>query len=71
MLSILCVTLTIKLKAGIPGSFKVGWYREKITGSSHLKTSMYEVLNIRKIEGLRKNMTLCRQLSHMNSKIIK
>ena len=37
MLSILCVTLTIKVKVGIPESFKVGWYRPKITGSSHLK----------------------------------
>ena len=26
MLSILCVTLTIKVKVGIPESFKVGWY---------------------------------------------
>ena len=31
-----CVRLTIKVKVGIPESFKVGWYRQKITGSSHL-----------------------------------
>ena len=37
MLSILCVRLTIKVKVGIPESFKVGWYPHKITGSSHLK----------------------------------
>ena len=37
MLSILCIRLTIKVKVGIPESFKVGLYREKITGSSHLK----------------------------------
>ena len=37
MLSILCFTLSIKVKVGIPESFKVGWYRQKITGSSHLK----------------------------------
>ena len=37
MLFILCVTLTIKVKVGISESFKVGWYRQKITGSSHLK----------------------------------
>ena len=40
MLSILCVRLTIKVKAGIPESFKVGWYpppqKKKKTGSSHL-----------------------------------
>ena len=42
MLSILCVTLTIKVKAGIPESFKVGWYRQKITGSIHLKKAMPE-----------------------------
>ena len=34
MLSTLYVRLTIKVKEGIPESFKVGWYRHKITGSS-------------------------------------
>ena len=33
----LYVTLTIKVKVGIPESVKVGWYPHKITGSSHLK----------------------------------
>ena len=37
MLPILCVRLTIKVKVGIPESFKVGWYPLKKTGSSHLK----------------------------------
>ena len=37
MLSILSVRLTIKVKVGIQESFKVGWYRPKKTGSSHLK----------------------------------
>ena len=37
MLYILCATLTIKVKVGIPESFNVGWYHQKITGSSHLK----------------------------------
>ena len=37
MLSILCVRLTIKVKVGIPESFKVGWYSPKKTRSSHLK----------------------------------
>ena len=37
MLSILCVRLMIKVKVGIPESFKVGWYPLKKTGSSHLK----------------------------------
>ena len=36
MLSILCVRLAIKVKVGIPESFKVGWYPPKKTGSSHL-----------------------------------
>ena len=31
------VRLTIKVKAGIPESFKLGWYPHKITGSSYLK----------------------------------
>ena len=39
MLSILCVRLTIKVKVGIPESFKVGWYPPKKTGSSYLKTA--------------------------------
>ena len=34
MLSILYVKLTIKVKEGIPESFKVGWYLHKITGSN-------------------------------------
>ena len=37
-LSLLCVRLTIKVKVGIPESFKVGWYPPKKTGSSHLNT---------------------------------
>ena len=37
MLSILCVRLTIKVKVGIPESFKVGWYPPQKTRSSHLK----------------------------------
>ena len=36
MLSILCLRVTIKVMVGIPESFKVGWYRPKKTGSSHL-----------------------------------
>ena len=39
MLSILCVRLTIKVKVGIPESFKVEWYPPKKTGSSHLNSS--------------------------------
>ena len=35
MLSILYVRVTIKVKAGIPASFKVGCYPRKKTGSSH------------------------------------
>ena len=37
MLPILCVRRTIKVKVGIPESFKGGWYPLKKTGSSHLK----------------------------------
>ena len=36
MLSILCVRLAIKVKVGIPESFKVGGYSPQKTGSSHL-----------------------------------
>ena len=41
MLSTLCVRLTIKVKVGIPESFKVGWYPPKKTGSSHLKITLF------------------------------
>ena len=41
MLSMLYVRLVIKVKVGIPESFKVGWYRHKITGSSHLNWLVY------------------------------
>ena len=44
MLFILCVGLTIKVKVGIPESFKVGWYPPKKTGSSHLKTGWFHGL---------------------------
>ena len=33
--------LTIKVKVGIPESFKVGLYPHKITGSSHLKANAH------------------------------
>ena len=42
MLSMLYVGLTIKVKVGIPESFKVGWYAHKITGSSHLKNTFLQ-----------------------------
>ena len=35
----LYVGITIKEKVGIPESFKVGWYPQKITASSHLNNS--------------------------------
>ena len=38
MLSILCVRLTIKVKVGIPESFKVGWYPLKKLGRVTLKS---------------------------------
>ena len=39
-LSMLYVALTIKVKVGIPESFKVGWYPHRITGSSHLTANI-------------------------------
>jgi len=35
MLSILYVRLTIKVKVGIPESFKVGWHPHEITKSNN------------------------------------
>ena len=46
MLSILCARLTIKVKVGIPESFKVGWYPPKKTGSSHLNDSFYKQIKV-------------------------
>ena len=40
MLSILCVRLTIKVKVGIPESFKVGWYPPKKLGRVTLNHSV-------------------------------
>ena len=37
IVSMLYVRLTIKVKVGIPESFKVAWHPHKITGSSHLE----------------------------------
>ena len=47
MLSILCDRLTIKVKVGIPESFKLGWYPPKKTGSSHLKTLRVAYMHFR------------------------
>ena len=40
VLSILCVRLTIKVKVGIPESFKVGWYPPKKLGRVTLKAAI-------------------------------
>ena len=40
MLSMLYVRLAIKVKVGVPESFKVGWYPHKITGSRHFNTTI-------------------------------
>ena len=40
MLSILCVRRTIKVKVGIPESFKVGWYPPKKLGRVTLKAAI-------------------------------
>ena len=40
----MCYT-SIKVKVGIPESFKVGWYPLKKTGSSHLKCNKNIVIH--------------------------
>ena len=37
----LYVSHVIKVKVGIPERFKLGWYRHKITGLSHLKKQAF------------------------------
>ena len=49
MLFMLYVRLTIKVKVGIPESFKVGWYPDKITGSSHLSRRLKNIAMIPKV----------------------
>ena len=44
MLSILCVRLTIKVKVGIPESFKVGWYPPKKLGRVTLNPDFMDFL---------------------------
>ena len=44
MLSTIYVRLTIRVKVGIPESFKIGWYPQKITGSSHLKVTRFYLI---------------------------
>ena len=63
MLSILCVRLTIKVKVGIPESFKVGWYPPKKTGSSHLNRTIkcLKRLQKRSIDDNLRQMVLIRQ----------
>jgi len=57
MLSILCVRLKIKVKVGMPESFKVGWYPPKITGSSHLNLQiMYMAEDRRRFREIRKRV---------------
>ena len=36
--------IKIKVRVGMPESFKAGWYPHKITGSSHLKALFPAVL---------------------------
>ena len=43
MLSMLYVRLTIKVKVGIPESYKVGWYPDKITGSSLFNSVVHQL----------------------------
>ena len=67
MLSILCVTLTIKVKVGIPESLKVGWYRQKITGSSHLKFLIFEKMVLHLIGEENKDAMTSGTWPHMKS----
>ena len=46
MLSILCVRLTIKVKVGIPESFKVGWYLPKKLGRVTLKATNLRYVHV-------------------------
>ena len=46
MLSVLCVRLTIKVKVGIPESFKVGWYPPKKLGRVTLKRVTKKFLEV-------------------------
>ena len=59
MLFILCVRLTIKVKVGIPESFKVGWYPLKKTGSSHLKKPRTNPRTVKRYETKLRRVCRC------------
>ena len=61
MLSMIYVRHTIKVKVGIPESFKVGWYPYKITGSSHLKIRLFSLAAV-----LVKHCSLFNQLKYIH-----
>ena len=72
MLSILCVRVTIKVKVGIPESFKVGWYPHKKLGrvtvsvgfmqrspeAYDILTSPLFLINDRKFSGVKSERTV-------------
>ena len=60
MLSILCVRLTIKVKVGIPDSFKVGWYPPPQKKKKMGRVTLIQTLcTSRNIFHLRADCSLC------------
>ena len=72
MLSMLYVRLTIKVKVGIPESFKVPWYPHKITGSSHLKERLvlFRLFKKKKIAVLIHSPVRCLKLNNIKLEVI-
>ena len=67
MLSILCVRLTIKVKVGIPESFKVGWYPPKKTGSSHLNRNKKGVNRSNRVANFMRRVKVCLDFLETNN----
>ena len=61
MLSMLYVTLKIKVNVGIPERFKVGWYPHKITGLSHLNYVSFKTESSDELQMAKSKVKLCVQ----------
>ena len=68
MLSILCVRLTIKVKVGIPESFKVGWYPPKKLGRVTLRTAADSQINDKSIAVIIANNPITTEIYVHNNK---
>ena len=72
MLSTLYVGLTIKVKVGIPGSFKVGWHPTKKLGRQNTKTPKLSLSYSKRVERQYNFLELIRldHISHVSTSVM-